>query len=731
MCTFLVIVESDQKSHTLSKILGQGFNVVSTGGAIKEIEQESSFPQDLADCFRIIDSQRPIIEYIRIEAAASEHVLVASDPDVNGELLALHIEQEISSSGRSVGRLLLTELTEKAVKAAIKAPGEINRGAAQKELARIYLERYLTENYGPILRNPQETKKPIPFPPHALHDLRENVNCQADSDASGHPAVRMKIEASKQQIDGFYLESVKGDKGFIKDEHWAKAVVIDLKEQQFVVDSVNKKSLSMPPALPHNTTSLVMEAANEHGFSPGKSLSLARQLYEGLELGKGKTEGVITYPITDSTVLEDFIIVEVREFIYCNFGGDYLPSKTHPPKSPVKGEMRLPAIRPVDVKQTPQKLKKYLSGDQFAIYALIWKRCVASQMTAAKAIHRHACLVSIENSRYTFAAADTEVVFRGFLQAYQDRKTGWQPFSSIARLRKGQRVTLANVIIERSPMQSMSDNSGRDMLNGFDFLQRDSSSIPFIQLERLLESGLVEISGKKIIPTELGSALDDVLQKRCSLFYSRAFAEKCENELEKISRGKITVANFIQDIKKILARDRHVDFIDESVQSTDGLQCPKCGSSMISMQERDGHIFACINYPQTCSYVAKAGSGASGNRKACPNCGKELTVRQGKYGRFLGCKGYPECTYSEPFSLDIPCPNQGCDGQIIERMTSKGKVFYGCSNYPSCDFSSWQKPIAKTCPACFNPVLVEDDREKNLLKCPVCKKTYIMDKAAD
>ena len=732
MRTFLVIVESDQKSHTLAKILGQDLNIVSTGGAIKEIEQEFSFQQDFADCFRIIDSQRPIIDYIRREAAAWEHVLVAADPDVDGELLALHIEQEISSSDRSVGRILLTELTEKAVKAAVRAPAKINRGAIQKKIAGIYLERHLGEWYKPIFHKiAGETNKTIPFPPHVLHDVCEKVNCQSDSNAAGRPGVMMKIEAAKQQIDGFYLESVKGDKDFIKDEHWAKAVVIDLKEQQFVIDSVNKKSLSMTPPLPHNTTSLIMEAAREHDFSPGKTLSIARQLYEGVDVGKGKTEGVITYPLTDSTVLEDFIIAEVREFIYCNFGGDYLPSKTHPSKSPANKEMSLPAIRPVDIKQTPQKLKKYLAEDQLAIYALIWKRCVASHMTAAKAVHRQTFIVSMENSRYTFAAADNEVVFRGFLQVYQDRKTGRQPFSSMARLRKGQRVTLADVTIEKSPLQSMRNNSDFPMQEGFDPVQTDYSSVPFFKMERLLQSGLVEISGNKIVPTEIGSALDDVLQKRCSLFYSPAFEEKCENELEKIGQGKITMLNFIQNIKKILAQDRHVDFIDESVQSTDGLQCPKCGSSMISLQERDGRIFACVNYPEMCSYVAKAGRVASGNTKTCPNCGRELTVRQGKYGRFLGCRGYPECTYSKPFSLDIPCPNQGCDGQIIERRTPKGKVFYGCSSYPSCDFSSWKKPVAKTCPACFNSLLVEENLEKNLLKCPACKKTYMMDVASN
>ncbi|MDH4069601.1 MAG: type I DNA topoisomerase, partial [Ignavibacteria bacterium] len=511
------------------------------------------------------------------------------------------------------------------------------------------------------------------------------------------------------------------------------------------IREIQNKPVRRNPPPPFITSSLQQEAARRLRMSAKRAMMMAQKLYEGIELGDEGRVGLITYMRTDSTRLSADAISEVREFIYENFGKEYLPKEPRTFKKGKGSQDAHEAIRPTSTKYAPKAVRKYLNDDMFAVYELIWNRFVACQMSPAVFDQS---TVDITGGDYRFRATDTIPRFRGFLQVYEetaeetDKQGDEDPTSKLpAGLKKDDPAALTNLIPNQHFTKPAARYSESSLVKELEALDIGRPSTYALIVDTILSRKYVESRERKLFPTDLGIAVNRILVQNFPHLFNVKFTAKMEEELDTIAEGKNTYEKVMEDFYHPFMRDlegvdKKAAGIKKSLQEKTDEVCETCGKPMIIKWGRNGRFMACTGYP-SCKTTKPLESELEqvkhvGDIK-CDLCGADMVVKGGRFGSFLGCSAYPECKNTKPLSIGVQCP-KCTDGYVIERKTTKRKrIFYGCSQYPACDFASWDKPVNRKCETCDNPYMVmkfTQTRGEYLL-CPSCKAEVAAEEAVE
>jgi DNA topoisomerase-1 len=545
------------------------------------------------------------------------------------------------------------------------------------------------------------------------------------------PVEYWTVEGSLKTADGSLLPvkltHVDGKKADLRTKEETDKVVAALRKATQRVGSVVKKERKRNPQAPYITSTLQRDAARRLRFSAKKIMMLAQQLYEGIELDGEERVGLITYMRTDSVRVSDQAQDHVREYIGGEFGEDYLPGKPLAYKTKGKAQDAHEAIRPSDVERTPSAVKGSLSKDQFALYDLIWRRFVASQMESAR---YDTTEVTVESNGFTMKANGRIMTFPGFLKVYEEKLE--DEGAELPPVNEGDTLEAEAIdgtqhfteppprFTEASLIKDLEDKG----------IGRPSTYANIVSIIQDREYVIKE--GGRLAPTTLGRQVWVTLERFFPEVFDTSFTAQMEQELDKVEGGDFTwqhvVGDFYEPFKEALEHiDEKKDGLKSSLQEEVDVTCDKCGRKLIKKWGRNGQFLACPAYPE-CRFSRPLEDDAAAMKldATCPKCAGQLILKTGRYGRFAACEKYPDCKHTESYAIGVDCPREGCGGRVVEKVTKRGKVFYGCSNYPDCEFASWDKPLAVECPSCKNPYLVQKSNKSrgNFVKCPECKDEF-------
>ena len=762
MTKSLIILESPNKIKAYQSFLGDDFKVIASSGHIKDLPSKS-LGIDIQNGFepQYVTIQKKSREIAEIRKCASEAdvVYLATDPDREGEAIAYHIAEIIKSSKNcpKILRILPQEISKKAILNEIAHPTQIDKNKYDSQQARRVLDRLVGYQISPILwdkvrrglsagRVQSVAVRLIVDRENAIRNYKkiEYWKIQAQLASSQNATIQANLVRDGKQTLYSDASSVEkyNPKGVIASQEQAQAYVDRSKAAPFVVSNIEKERRESRTNPPFSTADLLRCASSQLGFSSKTTSSLAQKLFESINLADGPV-GLITYIRTDSVRVSDEAMAACREFIADAYGNEYLPAKpihheaaaeaASRKKGAVKIQDAHEAIRPTDVRRTPEAMKKYLTRDQYKLYDLIWRRFVASQMAPALA---DVTTILIQNGDLTYRVSGSVPKFQGYKRALlrDDRDEADNPELQLPELHEGEILHCQN--IEKSqlftqPPKRYTEASFIKELKDRGIGRPSTITTTVVNIQ---QKGYVEKVKDTYHPTELGELVTELLIKSFPDILEIEYTKDMEDKLEIIAAGEQSwrqiLAEFYTPFEKALqAANESMRNVKRESEETN-LVCDKCGSPMIIKWGKNGHFLACSNYPScknTMDFVRNPDGTIQAQQKVveiagtCPDCGKPLVVKNGKFGKFLACTGYPECKHTEAISLNVTCPREGCHGKIVQKRSKRGKVFYGCDHYPDCDFVSWNEPTSETCPSCNEARLEIVRRGKgSQLLCPKC-----------
>lgn len=703
----IVIVESPTKSKTLKKFLGSDFDVLASGGHIMDlppdrlaVDIEGGFvPQ-----YEPIRGKNKVIASIKKAVKNSDEIFLASDPDREGEAIAWHISQLIGK-GKKFGRVRFNEITKNAVLEGISHPDKIDLRKVDAQQARRVLDRLVGYKVSPLLW--KTLYKGLSAGRVQSVALRLICEREAEIDAFV-PVEYWHVHADLDHEHAtFRAKAVKykGENLEIPNEKNAKKHQAALEKSNFTVDSIETKKLKKNPYPPFITSSLQLTAARMLGFTASRTMRIAQQLYEGIELGKEGPSGLITYMRTDSVRVADEAKKTAAAFIEKEYGKKYLEIRSY--KAGKSSQDAHEAIRPTDIFHTPESVKDYLTKEQYKLYELIWRRFVASMM--ASAVYNQ-IKVTVKAGDYELVATERSLVFDGFQKIYEEKNGDEDDSVKLPKLNEKDACDL--IAIEASqhftkPPPRFSEGTLVKELEDKG-VGRPSTYAQIIKT--LLTRKYIAREKKNLLPTPLGKEVYLLLIKLFPGMFEVGFTADMEEKLDKVEEGKLNwvdvVSDFYKDFEPLLEKaNANRSKIKQELEEETEFVCEKCSSPMIIKWGRHGRFLACTNFPEckNTKPVNEEGEPVEQEKvdKKCPECGKELIIKHDRRGRrFIACTGYPDCKFTEPYDTGYICPNKDCGGKVQERYTRRGKVFFGCSNYPKCDFASWDPPTEGPCPSC-------------------------------
>lgn len=686
----LVIVESPTKAKTIRRFLGKGYVVKSSMGHIRDLPKSQlgvDVGNDFDPKYITIRGKGDILKEIRSEAKKSTKILLGPDPDREGEAIAWHLQQALNLDESLPCRIHFNEITKSAIKNAVAHPQVIDYSKVDAQQARRVLDRLVGYKLSPLLwkkvrkglsagRVQSVTVKMI------LDREREIQEFEPEEYWS------LTGILNKDELDFEAKLAQKNKKKItITNEQDMDAVLKEIKNVPFVVDNVNKKQKKRKPSAPLVTSTLQQEAYKRFNFTARKTMLLAQQLYEGIDLGsKQGSVGLITYIRTDSTRISDEARSNCFDYISGKFGSQYVPDTPNTYGNPKKAQEAHEAIRPTSVEREPENIKAVLSRDQFKLYSLIWERFVASQMVSATL---NTTLIDIAAGDYLFRASGSTIEFPGFLRLYLDRgsKTGADITESIVpEVRQGEPLTVKSLNPKQHFTQPPPRFTEGSLVKALEELGigRPSTYAPII--ETIVSRGYVVRESSHFYPTELGTVVSDLLEEYFTDILDVEFTANLENKLDLIETGEMKWKNVVGDFYKPFSQV--LEKAEEEI-----------GQIEVEDEVTD---------------------------KICEKCGRNMVIKYGRYGKFLACPGFPDCRNAKPFleEIGVSCPV--CGGEVVQRRSKKGRKFFGCSNFPECDYISWNKPSELSCPDCGSR-LVEKLGKKNKetkLVCPNEKCHY-------
>jgi DNA topoisomerase-1 len=730
----LVIVESPAKTKTLKKFLGEEFLVEASLGHVKDLPEKNlgvDIENDFTPDYKIIKGKQKILTRLKSEAKKAKMVYLAPDPDREGEAIAWHIATEIEKINPQIYRASFNEITKEAVLTGIKEAGVIDMKKVNAQQTRRILDRLVGYKTSPILwKTLYRGLSAGRVQSVALRMICEREKQIEDFVPQEYWSITAILETKDKKSFSAKLVKIDGKNFEITTQKDAEGIISDAKDRKFVVANVTREERKRSPSPPYITSTLQQDAARRLYFSPQKTMLIAQELYEGIELGDQGSVGLITYMRTDSPRIAEVAKRSAKDFIEKNFGPDYIPAKPKEYKSKKAAQEAHEAIRPTYIDYTPDQVKKYLSKDQSKLYQLIWNRFMASQM--AEAIFQ-VTTVEIAAEKYLFRATSSELLFDGFLKIYQDIKeeNGEEEEEfKLPTLKEKDPLHLLELVPKQHFTKPPPRFSEASLIKELEEKGIGRPSTYAQILTTIKQRKYVESEKKKLFPTELGKTVNEILVKNFPNIFEEKFTANMEEELDKIEEGEekwVKVLNdfyvpFQSTLEKV---ENEKGKIREMTQQTTEEICEKCGSPMIIKWSRNGRFLACSAYPK-CKNAKPLEPNENGKillDQKCELCGAPLMVKIGRYGKFLSCSKYPECKFTRPFSIGVDCPQEGCNGHVVERKSKRGRIFYGCSNYPKCKFASWDKPVNEACPNCGAKFLVEkvNKSKGEYLKCIKCQ----------
>ncbi len=725
----LVIVESPAKAKTIGKYLGRGYRVRATVGHIMDLPQkklgidlENGFTPDLVP----IPGKEKTIADLKSAAKDSKEVLIATDPDREGEAIAQHVATQISPKrGPSlipIRRVLFHEITKDAVQRAIQNAGVIDSKKVDAQQARRVLDRLVGYKASPVLW--KTVKKGLSAGRVQTVALRLIVEREREIRAFKpveYWTIEALLEKENQQFTA-KLHHIDGKKAEIPNQEQADRIISDLKGRKtFDVTEVKRRERRKNPSAPFTTSTLQQEAAKKLSFGSKRTMRVAQDLYEGIEVGSEGAVGLITYMRTDSTRIAESASQQAREYLRVLFGEEFVcktPQLYESGKSKNAQEAH-ESIRPTDPSRRPDELKKYLSADQFKLYQLIWQRFMASQMTPAVFDTTtvdfdipSTTQPDIGRRSYLFRATGSIVKFQGFLALYREaREEGehktLEDEQALPVVVVGEKVPCKGVTPSQHFTEPPPRFSEASLVKELERLGIGRPSTYASIISVLADRRYVELLQRRFFPTELGESVEKVMVKQFPDVFNVDFTSEMEEELDKIEEGDLKWQKVLKDFySPFAARLNKVDagaLIAEAydLSKIDLLRCPEDGGKLEPRGGFFGPFLACEHHPKTCKYTRPIkGEKAKPvlTEHMCHVCGQPMVIRNGRSGAFLGCSTFPKCRGTRSMPTGVFCPKDG--GELVERRSKKrGTAFYACSN-EECDFVAWNKPVSETCPEC-------------------------------
>ena len=741
----LVIVESPAKAKTLGKYLGRDFLVKASVGHVVDLPKSKlgvDVKKDFAPDFHVIQTKKKVIDDLKKAAKGKQHIYLASDPDREGEAIAWHIADQLAKNHKRMHRVLINEITKKAVQDAIANPMELDRNKFDAQVARRVLDRLVGYQLSPLLW--KKVRRGLSA--GRVQSVAVRLVCEREREIRAFDSIEYwslmallegRLPPSfKARLVQWRGQKVDNKKFRLENEQHVQDIVKSLQDAAWVIADVEKKERRRYPTAPFVTSKLQQEAARKLGFQPRRTMQLAQQLYEGIELGSEGSVGLITYMRTDSTRVSNDALAAVRQHIQAQYGKDYVPGKPNTFRSKKGAQDAHEAIRPTSLEYAPERVRRHLRRDLFQLYSLIWDRFVASQMVPA--VYDQTSF-EIPVKEALFRATGQQIKFDGFMKVYiegrderaqqadgpdDDNDDEPQDVDGVLPdLQKGDALNLQSMDPRQHFTQPPPRYTQASLIKELDEKGIGRPSTYAAIISNILDREYVlQNEGRSLAPTDLGFLVTDLLVESFPDILNVEFTAGMEDELDKIEEGKEKWTKamkrfytpFSHDLKRAEKEMRDVKRQEVPTE----IDCDKCGAKMVIKWGRNGEFLACPQYPECKSTKNFKRSDSGGIEVAveeevnetCGECGRPMLLRWGKFGKFLGCSGYPECKniqpLEKPVDLGVKCPE--CkEGNIKERKSRWGKVFYGCDKYPECKFASWDKPMPTACPDCDSPILVE------------------------
>jgi len=685
MAKYLVIVESPAKVKTIKKFLGSNYEVMASQGHVRDLPKSQmgvDVEHDFEPKYITIRGKGEILAALRKEVKKADKVYLATDPDREGEAISWHLSKALKLEDKDIYRITFNEITKSAVKAAIKDARKIDMNLVDAQQARRVLDRVVGYSISPVLW--AKIKRGLSA--GRVQSVALRIICDRENEIDAFIPdeywtmdATLKVKGEKKPIVARFHGDVNG-KIDIKNKEQMENIKKEVENSTFAVDSVKKGEKVKKAPLPFTTSTLQQEASKTLNFATAKTMRIAQQLYEGVDVEGRGTIGVITYLRTDSTRVADEAKEASEQYIAANYGEKYLPHSGLRKKDDKKIQDAHEAIRPTDIALTPVMIKDSLSRDQFRLYQLIWKRFTASQM--AEAIYETTS-VKIAAGDYRFSIAASKITFDGFMSVYRSDDDKDEPNALVKGIDEDSQLTLEGVEGVQHFTQPPAHFTEASLVKALEELGIGRPSTYAPTISTIIARHYIAKEQKNLYVTELGRAVDDAMIKAFPQIVDVNFTANMESLLDGVADGDVKwkeiIKNFYPDLKE------SVDSAEKELEN-------------VKIEDEVTDVI-------------------------CDKCGRNMVIKYGPHGKFLGCPGFPECHNTKPYleKIGVKCPKCGKD--IILKKTKKGRMFYGCEGYPECDFMTWQRPSDKKCPKCGGYMLIKG----NKLVCGDENCGYILD----
>jgi DNA topoisomerase-1 len=717
------VVESPTKVKTIQKYLDRGFTVKASLGHLKDLPATKlgvDIKRNFTPQYVPVRAKAKTLEELKRAAKQASALYIATDPDREGEAIGWHVAQELQLPPERVYRVLFNEITERAVKAAFRHPGRIDQKKVDAQQARRVLDRLVGYKLSPLLW--ERVRRGLSA--GRVQSVAVRLICEREQEIRAFTpqeywSLHAHLAAAAPPEFVATLREKAGEKITLPTEAETRAVMAELEAQPFVVRDVVRGERKRHPAPPFITSTLQQEAARKLRFSAQKTMQVAQQLYEGIEIGDEGPVGLITYMRTDSPRVAADAQAAAREVIAARFGAETLPDRPPVYRARKSAQEAHEAIRPTLVERSPDALARHLTRDQLALYRLIWGRFLASQMRPAV---YDTVTVDVAAGPYVFRAVGTALRVPGFMAVYTEavdesaRAADEEEAvaGGLPPLEPGQRVALVRLEPKQHFTQPPPRYTDASLVKELEEQGIGRPSTYAQILTTIQKRGYVRRDRGTLFPTELGEMVNGLLVEAFPDLINVPFTAQMEASLDEIEEGERRWVETVREFYQRFARD-----LEQAEESMDDLKrgkrteeaCPQCGAGvLLERWGRFGRFFACERYPE-CKYTRNAGESVQAEPEpagvTCENCGRPMVFKEGRFGRFIACSGYPECRNTKPITIGIACPQEGCGGELTERRSKRGKPYFGCSNFPACRFVVWQRPVPAACPKCGAAFLLQ------------------------
>ena len=745
----LVIVESPAKAKTIEKFLGKDYKVLASFGHVRALPSKQGsvdVANDFEPKYAVLPESKKHIDAIKKELKQIDSLLLATDPDREGEAISWHLLAALGLDKKqppfAVKRVVFHEITKDAIVSAVQNPREISAHLVDAQQARSILDYLVGFNLSPFLW------KKIRYGLSAgrVQSVALRLVCEREKEINAFREQEywtIAVKLAKGQGQSFTANMVEAegkklDKFAIPDQAAADRIVAALQKCEaepgnaYRVSKVTKSERRRLPSPPFTTSTLQQEAGRKLGFSAKKTMSTAQKLYEGIDVGEGAV-GLITYMRTDSVALSNQALTEAREVISALYGKEYALAKPRFFKNKAKNAQEAhEAIRPTYIVKTPLEVKKYLTPDQFKLYELIWKRTVACQM--AEALLDQTSVDITAGSDYRFRATGTVIRFPGFMKLYIEGvdDEGEEKEGVLPQLSEGEPLSLVELLPEQHFTQPPPRYTEATLVKTLEEYGIGRPSTYASIMNTLVERKYTRLDKKRFVPEDVGMVVSDLLVNHFGQYVDYNFTANLEEELDRVSRGEKLWKPLLHEfwgpfVSLLKQKEGEVNKSDLTTESTDEL-CPDCGKQLVVKLGKFGKFFACSGYPD-CKYIRNLDKDRAEtpepvmSEEKCDKCSSPMLIKDGRYGKYLACSAYPACKNIQPLvkpkGTGVVCPE--CrQGELTEKKSRYGKMFYSCNRYPQCKFALWDPPVERPCPKCGFPLLVKKvyKREGEFLKCP-------------